>query len=74
MILMPESDISSDGVVAEKLRQEIAHFSFDHVGSLTVSFDVTAFAPDEDIDTLLKRVDDAFYKGKENGRNRIELL
>ncbi len=74
MILMPESDLSSACIVAEKLREEVAGHPFEQVNNLTVSFGVTDFKSNEDVDTLLKRVDDALYKAKENGRNSVAYL
>jgi diguanylate cyclase (GGDEF)-like protein len=74
MILMPESDVSAAAEAAEKLRRVVAGSLFEHVGSLTVSFGVAAFAPHDASNTLLKRVDNALYKAKENGRNRVEIL
>ncbi len=74
MILMPESDLTAAGEAAEKLRKEIAAVSFNHVGSLTVSLGITAFLPQDDVNTLLKRVDDALYIAKKHGRNRVEIL
>jgi diguanylate cyclase (GGDEF)-like protein len=74
MILMPQSDGAAAGGAAEKLRQKIALHPFEQVGSLTVSFGVTAFAPQDDTNAFLKRADDALYQAKENGRNRVEIL
>lgn len=74
MILMPQSDAAAAGDAAEKLRQKIVGHPFEQVGNLTVSFGVTAFAPDEEANAFLKRVDDALYLAKEHGRNRVEIL
>lgn len=74
MILMPQSDASAAADAAEKLRQEIARHPFERIGNLTVSFGVTAFTPQDDSNTLLKRVDDALYQAKENGRNQMVML
>ncbi len=74
MILMPHTDGEGAGKAAEKLRNEIAGHSFDGVGSLSASFGVSALAPLDDVNTLLKRVDDALYTAKENGRDRVEIL
>ena len=74
MLLMPQSDIVAARSAAEKLRRVIAAHTFDKVNKLTVSFGVTAFAPQDDLNSLLKRVDDALYRAKERGRNRVEIL
>jgi len=74
LILMPQSDTTAARNAAEKLRQKIAEHPFEQVGTLTVSFGVTAFAPQDDSNALLKRVDDALYQAKEHGRNRVEIL
>jgi diguanylate cyclase (GGDEF)-like protein len=40
----------------------------------TVSIGVTERRPDEhDVEAVLKRVDEALYKAKETGRNRVEV-
>lgn len=74
MILMPQSDVEAAGDAAEKLRQKVAQHLFEQVGNLSVSFGVTAFAPQDDSNALLKRVDNALYQAKEKGRNRVERV
>ncbi|MFA5215215.1 PAS domain-containing protein [Sulfuricurvum sp.] len=74
MILMPQSNASTAAEAAEKLRQKIVEHPFEPVGKLTVSFGVTPFEPQDDLDGLIKRVDDALYQAKEHGRNRVEIL
>lgn len=74
MVLMPQSDIQAAKNVAEKLRLVIAGHGFDKIGKLTVSFGVAVFEPQDDLNSLLKRVDDALYRAKEQGRNRVESL
>lgn len=74
MVLMPQADIQSARNTAEKLRLAIANHHFDKVNKLTVSFGVAAFEPQDDLNSLLRRVDDALYQAKERGRNRVEIL
>jgi diguanylate cyclase (GGDEF)-like protein len=74
MVLMPQSNLAAARSAAEKLRQAIAEHRFDKVNTVTVSFGVTEFVPQDDFNTLLKRVDDALYLAKANGRNRVETL
>ncbi|MDD4928643.1 MAG: diguanylate cyclase [Gallionella sp.] len=74
MVLMPHSDLPSAVNAASKLRQAIAGYPFDKAGTLTASFGVAAFEPQDDLNSLIKRVDDALYRAKERGRNRVEAL
>jgi diguanylate cyclase (GGDEF)-like protein len=60
--------------MAEKIRQAIGNYSFDKVGRITVSFGVIQFKQDDTEDSFMKRADDALYKAKEKGRNRVEVV
>jgi two-component system, cell cycle response regulator len=74
MVLMPQSNLAAARSTAEKLRQTIAQYSFDKVDKITASFGVTGFMPQDDVNSLLKRADDALYQAKKRGRNRVETL
>ncbi len=74
LVLMPQMDMRGAGKAAEKLRQAIAGHHFDKVSELTASFGVVVFDAQDDQNSLLKRVDDALYRAKQQGRNRVEML
>lgn len=74
VVLMLQSDVQAAVDAAEKLRLAIAGHHFDKIDKLTVSFGVTAFEPQDDLDSFLKRVDDALYVAKERGRNCVAFL
>lgn len=74
MILMPQSNILAAKNAAEKLRVVIAGHRFDKAGWITASFGVAEFTLQDDMDSLLKRVDDALYKAKGKGRNCVESM
>lgn len=74
LVLMPEADLGKAQQVAEKLRQVIASHQFAAVGQVTASFGVTQFKPGETAQSLLRRVDDAVYLAKQQGRNRVEAV
>ncbi|MCD6172532.1 MAG: GGDEF domain-containing protein, partial [Sulfurimonas sp.] len=69
-------EISSDRakIVSQKLKDEIEKLHHKVAGGITVSFGVTEYVDGDTIETLFKRCDDALYKAKENGRNRVEVL
>jgi diguanylate cyclase (GGDEF)-like protein len=65
-------------IVAERLRESVQALSFsaplDGL-TITVSIGVATFPSTQvdSIDTLLKKADDALYRAKHAGRNRVEL-
>lgn len=71
MVLMPQSDARAAYSAAEKLRSAIARHHYDKVGHLTASFGVTEFISQDDINSLIKRADDALYQAKRKGRNCV---
>ena len=76
-ILLPETNLEAAAFVAERLRQNIADHPVVTVkGSVpcTVSVGVTRLLPaDTNIDELLHRADQALYRAKNAGRNRVEV-
>jgi diguanylate cyclase (GGDEF)-like protein len=72
LIVCRETDLAGATVLAEKLRESIASFSFPVVGHKTCSFGVASIRPDEPVDTLIARTDAALYCAKHNGRNRVQ--
>ena len=67
---------SPDGphAFAEKLRQLALHCTFNGDSQLhiSVSIGVTTVGEGEDFSSALKRADNALYKAKQSGRNRVE--
>jgi len=59
--------------LADRLRQSIETFPFDEVGHLTCSFGVSQYEKNDNAIVLLKRADDALYRAKNNGRNRVNM-
>lgn len=70
-IMMPETRLDGAAEVAEKLRTAFESCECSGDIQITASFGVAEYRPGENPDTLLKRVDDALYRAKHNGRNRI---
>lgn len=72
VILMPHADISMAAEKAEQLRKSIENLNIDTVGSVTCSFGVAQFKNFENANELFTHADEALYKSKHNGRNRVE--
>lgn len=72
MVLLPQTGLDAARKVAEKLRHTIADHRFEGPGSITASFGVAQLAPGEDSRSLAQRVDEALYRAKALGRNRVE--
>ena len=73
MILVPQTGVDAARTVAEKLRALVADHRFEKAGRVTLSFGVTAYTRPEDVEETIKRVDEALYAAKNNGRNRVEV-
>lgn len=74
LILFSYCNLSNAALLAERIRQAIAAIvtSDLHAGlTLTASIGFTELHPGEDVDAVLKRADDALYKAKATGRNRV---
>ena len=73
ILIAPETDIERARVLAERIRKATESYKFDQAGTITVSFGITEYKPDDTEDTLIKRADDAMYEAKKKGRNRVEV-
>ena len=69
MIIAPHTDKNSAEKLAEKLRKKVEDFK--EVLPITMSFGVVSYKKDEGYDMIFKRVDEALYKAKESGRNKV---
>ena len=76
IIILPRTDLSSALNVAERVRKMIEASKIkDSEGnafSLTVSQGISIYKLGEDEHSLISRADNALYKAKGNGRNRVE--
>jgi len=77
MIILPGLDKNGVVSIAKKLHSLIENTSFAHQsgqpnGNLTISMGISTFPEDgNDLESLIKKVDDALYHAKKNGRNQI---
>ena len=68
------NNISLKGAIefAEKLRKKIEDAEFSSKINVRCSFGVTGYKRNDTAESIIKKADDALYKAKENGRNRVE--
>ncbi len=72
LVIIPKGDNNNGKQLANKLRLKIEKYPFSVVKHITASFGVATYKEDDSIDSLIKRADDALYRAKEKGRNRVE--
>ncbi len=78
-LVFPGTSLNGGVVAAERLRQAVLDFSFPpplEDLTVTVSAGVATYpSPQVDnIDSLFRRADEALYRAKQNGRNRVETM
>jgi len=74
MLLVDQSSLSALQTLVQKIRQTISETDFSPAHSVTASFGITVYKDGDSADSIVKRVDEALYKAKENGRNRYETI
>ena len=75
LLLLPDTSIENGLVVAEKIRTRIESSPFYVRGEelrITSSFGVAKHDPEMEGEALIKKADEALYRAKELGRNRVE--
>ena len=75
VVLLPHTQMADGLALLERLRVTIQECPFHFKGepvTITVSMGITLFKPGERSDLVLKRADQALYRAKAEGRNRIE--
>lgn len=78
IIILPKTNLSSSWVAAERLRNMIEKTelkdSAGNVFTITVSQGLAGWERNDDAASLISRADEAVYKAKEKGRNRVQIL
>ena len=71
VLLLPRTSLEAALNLAEVIRATVAKVGLPGLPRFTVSIGVARHDANESIDELFKRVDDALYKAKNEGRNRV---
>lgn len=74
-VLLPETDLKKACVVGYRIKDLIGQEEFDPEPgvrqSITISIGASEIRPGEDATSFIRRADQALYRSKENGRNRL---
>jgi diguanylate cyclase len=77
VILLPQTRITDAAKVGDQLRNSLATKQIkrrrtnETLGVITISIGAAEYYPGEDTDSLIHRADEALYKAKQAGRNRV---
>ncbi len=78
VIYLDDVTIEKAKNVAERLRETIANLKVPsddgRIVTFTISIGISSSKVSDNIDTLIKTADEALYKAKQNGRNRVEVF
>ncbi|NPA40751.1 MAG: GGDEF domain-containing protein [Aquificae bacterium] len=77
VIMLPRTDERGAVMVAERIREGFRN-SKVHVNGkdvwTTVSVGIALYEPGEDIESLIKKADEALYEAKRKGKDRVEVF
>ncbi|MBK9796610.1 MAG: diguanylate cyclase [Holophagaceae bacterium] len=73
LVMAPATRLEGALGLAEKLRASMAAIEFPGVGSVTMSLGVSEYALGEQLEAWIERTDQALYRAKAEGRNRVAV-
>ncbi|HQT47278.1 MAG TPA: sensor domain-containing diguanylate cyclase [Acidocella sp.] len=72
VIILPSTDLVDAAVVAERVRNLVAHSDFPH-RKFTISVGVAQLDPEAGIKALVQAADNGLYRAKATGRNKVVI-
>lgn len=75
-LLLPETTAEAARLLLERIRQELDSLPMQHEQgrfNMTVSAGIATWQPGDTLETLFRRADQALYRAKSDGRNRVQL-
>jgi diguanylate cyclase (GGDEF)-like protein len=77
-VILPETAGQEARTVAQRIRAalEVEPFSpkDGEIVTVTISIGVTEYNPEEELSTFIQRADQAMYRSKRSGRNKVSML
>ena len=74
VILFKETYIDTAKIIALKLKDKIEALDHPKAGKITASFGLTQYIEGDTAESVFQRCDEALYKAKAAGKNRVEVL
>ena len=73
VVLAAQTGYRDSTILAEKLRAKVEQHRFASAGPMTISLGVAEHFAGETAETWFHRVDEALYRAKDGGRNRVSV-
>jgi two-component system cell cycle response regulator len=73
VVLSPGVTLEGAAALAERLRSAAGTYEHESAGTVTASFGVAQYRAGETPDELFARADEALYRAKDGGRDRVEV-
>ncbi|KWT73175.1 sensor domain-containing diguanylate cyclase [Comamonas testosteroni] len=80
IVVLPDTSLEGASCLAESIRAAVSQLSVEHCGSefgyITVSIGCAAWEPEHDADvaSVIRSADEALYKAKTTGRNKVVVF
>ncbi len=71
LLALPDTDEALAYMVCERLRLKIAEMNMTDIPQITVSMGLAGFNAGDNLDNILQFADEALYKAKGEGRNKV---
>jgi len=71
LVIAVQTELENACLLAEKIRAKIEQATFPGIGKITISIGVAKYEFSETEAHFINRADDALYKAKETGRNKV---
>ena len=71
IVILPQTKKAEAAIVAKNIKDKIFSYNFSTVERQSASFGIAECTSDDDIKNIIKKADNAIYKAKRTGKNRI---
>lgn len=73
ILMLPETEVQDAREMAQRLMHALEVYPFYQDIEVTISVGLSSLHPNDNLESLVKRADQALYLAKHKGRNRIEF-